>query len=583
MRRPLPFADSADRPAVDRALSEVRAQCWGLAFISALVNILMFAGPLYMLQIYDRVLTSRSVQTLVALSVLLLAAYAFQAILDGLRTRIVVRIARLLDERLSAAVHAGTMLLSLLGRPAGESMQPARDLDAIRGFLSGQGPIALLDLPWIFVFISCCWLIHPRIGAAALTGVLVLLLLTLITERLGRRLQSALVRDGAARQLMLEGTRRHAETIRAMGMAGAVTARWEETNRRYLEATQRGSDIAGGFSSLTRVLRLLIQSALLGLGAWLVLKQEMTAGAMIAASIIAGRALAPVEAAIANWRSFMAARQAVGRLRLVLLQAGSAPSRTALVAPRCSLRVDQVTAVPPGAQAVVIHDVSLALDAGEAVGIIGPSAAGKTALARVLVGSWPPLRGTVRLDGAELRHWDPGMLGRHIGYLPQSVDLFDGTVAENIARMATAPESDAVIRAAEAAGAHEMVQQLPNGYDTRIGDGALVLSAGQRQRIGLARALFGDPFLVVLDEPNSNLDAEGEGALVQAIRGIKARGGIAVVIAHRPSALAACDKALFLARGRVQAFGPRDEVLRAVFATAVHMVPARSAGGEVAP
>lgn len=397
-------------------------------------------------------------------------------------------------------------------------------------------------------------------------GTVIMLILALMAEYTGRAAQATIGRDSGARMVMLDATRRHAEVITTMGMVAALTERWHNANRRFLDAAQHGSDIAGRYTSLTRAFRLLVQSAMLGLGAFLVLRQEMTGGAIIAGSIIAGRAFSPVEAVIANWRGFTAARIAVARLRRTLADENTPMPRIALAPPAQSFSLQNVIAGAPGDRTPIVADITFALNAGEALGIIGPSAAGKSSLARVLIGAWPAARGTVRLDGAELTHWDPEALGQHIGYLPQSSDLFDGTIAENIARMELEPDADAVRAAAQAAGAHDIIQKLPNGYDTKIGDAALVLSAGQRQRVGLARALYRDPFLVVLDEPNANLDADGEAAVIQAIHRVRARGGIAIVIAHRPSAIAACDKLLYLVAGRSLAFGPRDEVLRKVLA-----------------
>jgi PrtD family type I secretion system ABC transporter len=364
------------------------------------------------------------------------------------------------------------------------------------------------------------------------------------------------------RGAILESTRRNAESVVAMGMGGAMAGRWGMANTRYLDASGRSSDVVTSYGSASKIVRLLLQSIILGLGAYLVIRMEMTAGAMIAASIMMGRALAPIETAIANWRSFISARQSIRRLSAVLAQEPRrADAATELPAPVRSLDVEQISVAAPGVETPIVRDVRFQLTAGEALGIIGPNGAGKTSLVRTLVGIWPPLRGMVRLDGAALDQWDADALGQHIGFVAQSVDLFDGTVAENISRMAQAPDSEAVLRAARAAAAHEMILRLPQGYDTRIGEAGAALSAGQRQRIGLARALYGDPFLVVLDEPHANLDNEGEAALTQTIMEIKARRAIVVIIANRPSALTACDKVLFLANGVQQALGPRDEVL----------------------
>jgi ATP-binding cassette subfamily C protein len=555
------IASGSVHPGIAAALADCRRAFWSVALFSGIVNLLMLAGPIYMLQIYDRVLASRSVPTLVALSVLLVGAYAFQGALDLIRSRVVVRGSALLDRHLATAVHGAVVRLGVASRQPGEAQQPVRDLDQIRAFLTGAGPLAMVDLPWIPVFLFVCFVIHPWLGLAATAGGVGLFAMTLLTERASRMPAGMAARDAGARASQVEADRRNSESVVAMGMAGVLASRWERINERYVAAIGRASDVTGSYSSVSKVLRLLLQSAILGLGAYLVIRQELTAGAMIAASIMMGRALAPIETAIANWRTFVAARQSVKRLSDALARSQRKQAATTLPKPASSLEVEQGIVVAPGSTQPIVTNVRFGLKAGEVLGIIGPSGAGKTSLVRTLVGIWPPGKGHVRLDGATLDQWDPEQLGRHIGFLSQTIELFDGTVAENIARMALAPDSDAVLRAARAAGAHEMILRFPEGYDTKIGEGGVILSGGQRQRIALARALYDDPFLVVLDEPNSNLDNDGDVALQRAIVGAKTRGAIVVMIAHRPSALAACDKVLLLANGTQQGFGPRDEIL----------------------
>jgi ATP-binding cassette, subfamily C, type I secretion system permease/ATPase len=580
---------SSTHPDLAAALSECRRAFASVALFSAAVNLLMLAGPLYMLQIYDRVLSSRSVPTLVALSIFLVGAYAFQGALDLIRSRVVVRSAALLDHRLALTVHGAVIRLAVVTRHPGEGPQPVRDLDQIRAFLTGSGPIAIVDLPWVPLFLAICFLIHPWLGLASAAGAVVLFTMTLLTERASRAPARAAAQDAGVRSVMVEASRRSSETVIAMGMGGALAERWTGVNNRYIAATARLSDVAGSFGGVSKVLRLLLQSVILGLGAYLVIRQELTAGAMIAASIMMGRALAPIETAITNWRGFIAARQSVRRLSEALMRLAPKSTATALPRPERSLDVEQVTVLAPGGTTPIVAGVQFGLRAGQALGVIGPSGAGKTSLVRVLVGIWRPAKGSVRLDGAALDQWDPELLGRHIGFISQTVELFDGTISENIARMSTAPDADAVLRAARAAGAHDMILRLPAGYDTRIGEGGEALSGGQRQRIALARALYGNPFLVVLDEPNSNLDSEGEVALRQAIAGAKARGAIVVLIAHRPSVLAVCDHMLVLANRVQQEFGPRDELLRkisvrvapaAAAAANLKVVSAASAGGQ---
>ncbi len=555
------IASGSVHPGITAALADCRRAFWSVAMFSGIVNLLMLAGPLYMLQIYDRVLASRSVPTLIALSILLVGAYSFQGLLDLIRSRVVVRASALLDRHLVLAVHGAVIRLSVSSHKPNEAQQPVRDLDQIRAFLTGAGPLAMVDLPWIPIFLFFCFAIHPVLGLAATAGGVGLFAMTLLTERASRMPAGAAARDGGARASQVESDRRNSESVVAMGMAGVLAKRWERINDRYVAAIGRASDVTGSYSSVSKILRLLLQSVILGLGAYLVIKQELTAGAMIAASIMMGRALAPIETAIANWRSFVSARQSVKRLSDALARSQRRQAATTLPPPEASLDVEQGIVVAPGSSQPILTSVRFSLKAGEVLGIIGPSGAGKTSLVRTLVGIWPPGKGNVRLDGATLDQWDPEQLGRHIGFLSQTIELFDGTIAENIARMALAPDSDAVLRAARAAGAHDMILRFPDGYDTRIGEGGLILSGGQRQRIALARALYGDPFLVVLDEPNSNLDNDGEVALQRAIVGAKTRGAIVVMIAHRPSALAACDKVLLLANGTQQGFGPRDEIL----------------------
>jgi ATP-binding cassette subfamily C protein len=537
-----------------------------VALFSAAVNLLMLAGPLYMLQVYDRVLASRSVPTLIALSIFLLGAFGFQALLDIIRTRIVVRSAALLDFHLGTVVHRAVTRLAVQTRVPGEALQPVRDLDQIRAFLTSSGPIAIVDLPWVPVFLFFCYLIHPWLGVAALVGALVMLALTLATERRSRLPARASQAEGSLRWAMIEATRRNGESVAAMGMGDALGARWTSANQTYLGATQKTSDVISSYGSVSRVFRFALQSAILGLGAYLVIQEQLLGGAMIAASVMMGRALAPIETIIANWRGFVAARDSTRRLRDLLGKLGDDAALTELPPPRLNLTVAALTVVPPGAARPTVANVEFSLAAGDGLGIIGPSGSGKTSLVRGLVGVWPAARGTIRIDGAALDQWRRDDRGRYVGYMSQTLELFDGTVAENIARMQAVPDAAAVIRAAEAAGAHEMILHLPGGYDTRIGDGGAMLSAGQRQRVALARALFGEPFLVVLDEPNANLDADGDAALERAVRTARARGAIVVVVAHRPSALAACDKVLVLNNGVQQAVGPRDEVLRKVMA-----------------
>ena len=562
-----------DIPTARSELAEALARCksafWGVGLISGLVNILMLTGPLFMLQVYDRVLPSRSVPTLVGLVALIIALFALQGVLDALRARVLQRIGAALDEAISGRVYQAIVRLPLKTGAGGTGLRPLRDLDQIRSFLAIGGPSAMFDLPWMPLYVGVCYLFHPLIGLAALGGALMLIVLMLAAEAVTRKSAKEATSLASNRAALAEAGRRNAEALTAMGMCSALASRWQAINRDYQRIQQRTSDRASGLASLSRAARLLLQSIVLGLGAYLVIHQEASAGVIIASSILVSRALAPVELAIANWKGFTAARQSWRRLSELLAFLPKAEERLALPRPQASLSVQNVSACPPGDPRIVVDSMTFTLEAGAGLGVIGPSAAGKSSLARTLVGVWQPVRGKVRLDAAALEQWSPDLLGPHIGYLPQDVELLEGTVAENIGRFGAELDAEAIIAAAKAAGVHELILALPEGYQTKIGEGGSALSAGQRQRVALARALYGDPFLVVLDEPNSNLDADGEQALTNAIMNVRARGGIAVVIAHRPSAIAAVDQILVMAHGKQQALGPKEQVLRSALRTAV--------------
>jgi ATP-binding cassette, subfamily C, bacterial PrsD len=546
------------------AVSACRGALIGLALFSALINVLYLTGSFYMLQIYDRVIPSRSVPTLVALSILAATLYAGQAALDVFRSRILARMARSLDERLSPRVFALVTRLPLTGRGVTAGLQPLRDLDQVRGFLAGGGPLGFFDLPWMPFYLAICFLFHPLIGLVALVGALVLVSLAVCTEAFTRKPIKAVAEHGAARTSLAEASRRNAEVIAALRMTERLGALWDDVNQKNLDANQRTSDVAGGLGGVSKAARLAMQSAVLGTGGYLVIHGEASAGIIIAGSILSSRALAPVEQVIAHWKGFASARQSWRRLR-EQMAAFPEPADGPLVRkPASTLSVESVNIFPPGDPRIVVRDVSFALQSGSALGIIGPSASGKSSLARALVGVWQPVRGSVRLDGATLEQWSPKVLSRHIGYLPQDIELFEGTIGQNIARFDPEADIEKIVTAAEQAGVHELIVRLPHGYETRIGEGGMALSGGQRQRIALARALYGDPFLVVLDEPNSNLDSEGEQALTQAIANVRARGGIAVVIAHRASALAAVDQVLVMANGEAKALGPKEQIMRPV-------------------
>ncbi|HET7163773.1 MAG TPA: type I secretion system permease/ATPase [Pseudolabrys sp.] len=552
------------RSELAEALAACRGAFYGTALISGMSNILMLTGAMFMLEIYDRVLPSRSMPTLVGLLVLAAALFTALGILDAIRGRILVRIGGALDETLSGRVYDTLMRLPLRVGARSDGTQPLRDLDAVRSYLSGLGPVALFDLPWIPLYLAICFAFHPLIGFAALAGAIILIVLTLLTEILMRAPARAATEAAVARNGLAEASRRNAEALVAMGMAGHIAARWSEANRQYMRSQQEASDLGGGLGAISKVLRMMLQSGVLAVGAYLVIHQEASAGIIIAGSILSARALAPVDLAIANWKGFVAARQSWQRLNRLLTMSPARLTPMQLQTPVQRLTVEAVSASPPGVPKVVVQDITFELEAGQGLGIIGPSGSGKSSLVRLLVGVWQPVRGNVRLDGAALDQWASDALGRHIGYLPQDVELLAGTVAENIARFEPNPDNEAVIAAAKAVGVHDLIVRLPGGYDTPIGEQGSALSAGQAQRVALARAVYRDPFLVVLDEPNSNLDSEGEEALTRAILGVRERMGIVIVVAHRPSAIAGVDRLLMMNQGKAQAIGPKDEVLSKV-------------------
>ncbi|WP_337181249.1 type I secretion system permease/ATPase [Shinella sp.] len=536
----------------------------GIALMSAVVNILYLTGSLFMMEVYDRVLPSRSLPTLAALLGLVVVLYLFQGLFDALRGRLLVRIADRLDQALSPRIFDAMLGLQLSMPMTARQAQPLRDLETVRSFLAGSGPTALFDLPWLPFYIAICFAFHFWLGVTVLIGATILAGVTLLTELASRNPVAEASRHSARRSRLAESGRRNAEVIAVMGMGPRLQRRWMEENRNFAVAQRRASDVSSGFGVTSKVLRMVLQSGILAVGAWLVINEQATPGVIIAGSILSARALAPVDLALANWKGFVAARQSRARLQKMLVMLPPAARRLDLPAPKAALNAERISVVPPEAKEAVLQDVSFNLEAGTGLGIIGPSGSGKSSLARVLVGLWRPARGTLRLDGATLDQWPAEAMARHIGFMPQAIELMDGTVAENIASFDPAARAEDVIEAARAARVHDLIVGLPEGYSTEVGEHGRQLSAGQKQRVALARALYGRPFLVILDEPNSNLDAEGEDALTSAILGVRERGGIVVVIAHRPSALLAVDKVLMLLAGRQQAFGSKEEVLSKV-------------------
>jgi PrtD family type I secretion system ABC transporter len=552
-------------PAKQRSLSELTRGFRGITcflfLVSGLINILALTGSIYMMQIYDRALTSGSVPTLAVLSALAIGLYVFQGGFDVIRSQVLVRVGARLDKKIAPIAHRVAIDMPRFGFSTSEALERGRDVDTVRGFLGSQGPAALFDLPWMPIYLAFIYFLHPLLGALTFAGAFVLIVLTVASEIMTKRLHASTRKAAIIRNTIADSNARNAEVIKAMGFSGRAVDRFNDANGEHLDLQTKANDISGTFAALSRVLRMLLQSALLGLGAYLTIIGELTAGAIIACSVASARALAPVDLAIGNWKPFVAARAAYERLRETVIVLVSAEQPMALPEPQRSLVVDKVTIAAPGTGQIVLSEMRFELLGGQALGVIGPSAGGKTTLARALTGIWPVLRGTVRLDGADLTQWREEEIGKHIGYLPQEVGLMDASIADNICRFEAAPDYKNIIAAARAAGVHDMILKLPDGYKTQLGAQGTALSAGQRQRIALARALYGDPFVVVMDEPNSNLDGEGEEALTRAIEGIKARGGIAIVIAHRPSALVAVDLVAVVQAGRMTAFGRKQDIM----------------------
>jgi PrtD family type I secretion system ABC transporter len=573
--------DARSRGAAElrAARKESRSLYWSVAVFSFFVNLLMLTGPLYMLNVYDRVLGSRSYETLIALSVLVAYLYAMMGLLEYVRTRVMARIGARFQARLDERVFSASMRASAVTRPMREAASGQRDLESVQRLITSPVVTAAYDLPFAPIFFVGIFIFHPMMGWLGIFGAAVLIVLALANQLASQKpLETA---NAATLQAEMTGAqlRQEAEMIQSLGMRRAAFGRWQIARGRSLTATIGAADAAGTYSSVIKAFRLFLQSAMLGLGAWLVLQNQMTAGAMIAGSILLGRALSPIEQIVGQWALVQRAREGWGNLSTLLGEVPEELPRTALPRPAARLDVEQITMVPPGEQAATLRMLSFSLKPGQAVGVIGTSGAGKSTLAKALTGVWRPVGGKVRLDGAALDQYDPDVLGSYIGYLPQRVALFDGTIKENIARMSMTPDDAAVVRAAQRAAAHDMILRLPDGYDTRVTAAGGRLSGGQIQRIGLARALYGDPVLVVLDEPNSNLDNDGSLALNAAIRALKAEGKAVLIMAHRPAAIQECDLLLMIEGGARRAFGPKDEVLREVVANQRQITAPGQTGG----
>jgi ATP-binding cassette subfamily C protein/ATP-binding cassette subfamily C exporter for protease/lipase/ATP-binding cassette subfamily C protein EexD len=572
---------------LERATRACRSAFYTCALFSLIINVLMLALPIYMLQVYDRVLTTGRVETLVMLTLMTVIAIALMCALDALRTGVTTRVGCWLNEELGPAYLACAVRGRLNGDPSGA--EHLRDISQIQNFIATQGLSAFFDAPWVPIFVGLIWILHPILGGVAILSAVVLFLLSIANEFATRKSTRTANKKQIEATLLAEATVRNAEIVQAMHMLPAMTRRWAEINSTVVDSLRRSGDINSFALAITKFIRFSVQVAILGVGAWLVINSELSAGAMIAASVLLARALAPVELVISIWRSFMGARLSYHRLKKAIEENPAPGKRTMLPTPKGKVVVEGVSYITPNTSQLIISKVSCAVEPGQALAIIGPSGAGKSTLCRLMVGLTIPTVGEIRIDGSQVHHWDSEQIGRHIGFLPQDVELFTGTVRDNIARMQVATD-EAIVKASRLAHAHEMIQHFPQGYDTHIGDGGVRLSGGQRQRIGLARAVFGDPRFVVLDEPNANLDQAGEAALVEALESLKRSGVTLVIVGHRPSTLSVADKILFMKDGHVAMFGERDHVLEELKARAAesisqggdHKVPRRLSPGHSA-
>ncbi|WP_410217680.1 type I secretion system permease/ATPase [Paracoccus sp. (in: a-proteobacteria)] len=566
-----------------RELRAVRGTGWRLflavGLFSVVVNLLMLTGPLFMLQVYDRVLASRSVETLTALFVLVIFLFLLMGMVDMIRGRVMQRVAARFQDQLEGRVFQAALREGALrGNESAAAAAGLRDLDSVQRLIASPVMLAVFDLPWVPLFLGAVYVFHPVLGVVATAGGLILVATTVLNRVMTRVPLQQSMHAGTQAQRMADLYRDEGEVIGALGMRQATFARWRRARVDVQNNTVRAGDVSNGFTVFSRSFRLFLQSAMLAAGAWLVLRHQLTPGAMIASSILMGRALAPVDQLVGGWPAVQAAQDGWHRLAALLTRQPSEAPRTPLPRPEARLEVRNLTVAPPGEGAVTLRGVSFGVAPGTALGVIGPSGAGKSTLARALIGAWPLGAGQVRLGGATLDQYHPDVLGGLIGYLPQQVTLFDGTIAENIARLSSDPDPDRVVRAATGAAAHQMILDLPQGYDTRLSQTAGRLSGGQVQRIGLARALYPDPVLLVLDEPNAHLDNQGSEALNQAIRRIKAQGGAVIIMAHRPAAIHECENLLVLEAGQVRAFGPRDKVLEQMVQNSAQIKRAQSAG-----
>ena len=548
---------------VQRALALARPALLHAVIFGSFINFLSLAGPLYMMQVYDRVLASRNLSTLAGLTAILAFFFAVLSILEWVRSRVLIRAGVLFDTSVNEVVFDAVHRTNLIS-PGFRNNQALRDIDAVREFSTGSGIIAFCDVPWVPIYIAASFLLHPLFGIFAIVGACLVLILAAVNERQSRMLLENASRAAMTAQNQAATTLRNTEVIQAMGMVGTFRGLWQSKHADVLGWQAAASNTAGPLIALSKFTRTFLQSLTLGVGAYLAIKGGITPGTMIAGSIIVGKALSPVDLIIGQWKSFISSRQAYRRLNAMFEALPVEEEKMSLPAPNGDISFDRLSARVPGTDRFILSNVTLSIAAGQVVGVIGPSGAGKSTFVRILAGVWPIAGGNVRIDGSDIRHWAEAELGQHIGYLPQDIELFSGTVAQNICRFREDASEVDIINAAQLAGVHELIQSLPQGYNTMIGENGSSLSAGQRQRLGLARAVFGMPPIVILDEPNSNLDFAGENSLIAAVIALKSAGITAIFITHKMSMLSQVDKILLLNAGQVQAFGEREEILAAI-------------------
>ena len=551
---------SPSENSLHTALKACRESFLSVGFFSFFINALMLVPTFYMLQVYGRVITSGSLTTLSMLTLIMTGLVITLGCLEWTRSRIMVRVSNRLDMLLSRQVYKASFKRALESGGMDASAQPLNDLTGLRQFLSGNGLFAFFDAPWLPIYIAVMFMFHPWFGWVATGSALLLLLLAFVNERLTGPTLAQANKEHIGASLYTTKNLRNAEVIESMGMLETLMDRWWTRQKNVLLLQSRASDKGAIISTLSRSFRILVQSLILGLGAYLAVDHQVGAGLVFAGSVLLGRALAPIDLIIGSWKGFIAARSQYARLNAILASQQAQPERMSLPAPKGDVQVENLTVAAPGSNIAIIKNISFSVPAGCVVGIIGPSAAGKSTLARALLGIWAPLQGVVRLDGADITAWDKHELGPHIGYLPQDIELFEGSVSDNIARF-TRVDSEKVILAATTAGVHDMILLLPDGYDTVIGGDGVVLSGGQRQRIGLARALYGSPRLIILDEPNSNLDEVGDRALIAALHRIRLSGATLFVITHRTNIVSQLDRLMVMSNGGLSLFGPRELVL----------------------